>query len=123
MPNAVRTPVVIVAGLAAAAAQDVADAWLDDATGDQAPVRWIDAVLDRLVPEASRVRAARLDVEALLAAVPANSRRGRVDDSHAVLTHHTYPWHTEHGIGWDDQFEDRDHDVPSTYSRASERMS
>jgi hypothetical protein len=51
------------------------------------------------VPAAPRVRAARLDVEVLLAVVPANSRRGRVDNSHAVLTDLTYPWHEEHGVG------------------------
>lgn len=56
-------------------------------------------MLDRLVPIAPRVRAARLDVEALLAMVPPNSRRGRVDDSHAVLTHYLHPWHEEHGVG------------------------
>lgn len=59
------------------------------AAADVDTARRTDAVLDRLVPGAPRVRAARLDVEALLTAVPANSRRGRVDDSHAVLTHHT----------------------------------
>lgn len=69
------------------------------ATADVDTARRTDAVLDRLVPIAPRVRAARLDVEALLAAVPPNSRRGRVDDSHAVLTHFRHPWHEEHGVG------------------------
>ncbi|HET9116569.1 MAG TPA: GTP-binding protein [Pseudonocardiaceae bacterium] len=69
------------------------------AAADLDTARRTDAVLDRLVPLAPRVQATRLDVEALLAAVPANSRRGRVDDAHAVLTHHTHPWHTEHGVG------------------------
>ncbi len=69
------------------------------AAADLDTARRTDAVLDRLVPVAPRVRATRLDVEALLAAVPANSRRGRVDDAHAVLTHHTHPWHTEQGVG------------------------
>lgn len=69
------------------------------AATDVDTARRTDAVLDRLVPVAPQARATQLDVEALLAAVPANSRRGRVDDSHAVLTHHTYPWHTQHGVG------------------------
>ena len=69
------------------------------AAADLDTARRTDAVLDRLVPMAPRVQATRLDVEALLAAVPANSRRGRVDDAHAALTHHTHPWHTEHGVG------------------------
>lgn len=69
------------------------------ATADVHTARRTDAVLDRLVPVAPRARAARLDVEALLAAVPPNSRRGRVDDSHAVLTHYLHPWHEEHGVG------------------------
>lgn len=58
-----------------------------------------DAVLDRLVPIAPRVRATRLDIETLLAAVPPNSRRGRVDDAHARLTHFQHPSHEEHGVG------------------------
>jgi G3E family GTPase len=69
------------------------------AAADLDTARRTDAVLDRLAPMAPRVRATRLDIEALLAAVPANSRRGRVDDAHAVLTHHTHPWNTEHGVG------------------------
>jgi G3E family GTPase len=72
---------------------------LAGAAADLDTARRTDAVLDRLAPMAPRVRATRLDVGALLAAVPANSRRGRVDDAHAVLTHHTHPWHTEHGVG------------------------
>ena len=58
-----------------------------------------DAVLDRLAPIAPRVRASGLDVATLLAAVPSGSRRGRVDDAHAVLTPHDYPEHEEHGVG------------------------
>lgn len=69
------------------------------AAADMDTARRIDAVLDRLVPVAPRTRAARLDVEALLAAVPPNSRRGRVDDSHAVLAHYLHPLHEEHGVG------------------------
>ncbi len=69
------------------------------AAADVDTARRTDAVLDRLVPVAPRVRAARLDVAALLAAVPPNSRRGRVDDSHAVLAHFLHPLHEEHGVG------------------------
>lgn len=69
------------------------------AAADVDTARRTDAVLDRLVPVAPRVRAARLDVEALLAAVPLNSRRGRVDDAHAVLTHFLHPLDEEHGVG------------------------
>lgn len=58
-----------------------------------------DAVLDRLVPAAPRARVAGLDVDALLAAVPSDSRRGRVDDAHAPLTRHEHPEHDEHGVG------------------------
>ncbi|HEX2300176.1 MAG TPA: GTP-binding protein [Pseudonocardiaceae bacterium] len=58
-----------------------------------------DAVLDRLAPIAPRARAAGLDVAALLAAVPSGSRRGRVDDAHAVLAPRDYPQYEEHGVG------------------------
>lgn len=69
------------------------------AAADVDTARRTDAVLDRLAPIAPRVRATRLDIEALLAAVPPNSRRGRVDDSHARLTHFQHPSHEEHGVG------------------------
>lgn len=58
-----------------------------------------DAVLDRLAPAAPRARMAGLDIDALLAAVPSDSRRGRVDDAHAPLTRHEHPEHDEHGVG------------------------
>lgn len=69
------------------------------AAADMDTARRTDAVLDRLVPIAPRVRANRLDVEALLTKLPPNSRRGRVDDAHTVLTHFRHPWHEEHGVG------------------------
>lgn len=66
---------------------------------DVATAQRIDAILDRLVPGAPRVRAAHLDPEALLAAIPEFSRRGKVDDAYAPLTPPFYPMNDEHGVG------------------------
>jgi G3E family GTPase len=73
------------------------------AAPDMETARRTDAVLDRLVPTAPRVRAGRpgapVHIEALLSALPPGSRRGKVDDVHAVLTPREHPRHAEHGIG------------------------
>lgn len=69
------------------------------AAPDVGTAQRIDAVLDRLVPAAPRARLAGLDIGALLAATPSDSRRGRVDDAHAPLTRHEHPEHDEHGVG------------------------
>lgn len=73
------------------------------AAPDVDTARRTDAVLDRLAPIAPRVRAGRpgasVDVEALLSAIPSGSRRGKVDDAHAVLARQEHPRHAEYGVG------------------------
>ncbi|WP_330250422.1 GTP-binding protein [Nocardia sp. NBC_00565] len=81
---------------------DFADAVVAlDNTGDASDRARLAAVLSRLVPEApvAWVRdIAALDVEALLARIPAHSRRGRVFDAHAPLLRGQPPLGTEHGV-------------------------
>ncbi len=58
----------------------------------------LDAVLDRLNPRAPRRDRHALDVPALLAAVPGDARRGRVDDGFGALLHGQPPLEPAHGV-------------------------
>lgn len=69
------------------------------AAPDVATARRTDAVLDRLAPAAPRTRATILDVDALLAAVPATARRGAIDTAHSPLLRGQPPLHSTDGIG------------------------
>lgn len=81
---------------------DFADAVVAlDNTGDADDQARLAAVLSRLVPEApvAWVRdMAQLDVEALIARIPADSRRGRIFDAHAPLLRGQPPLGTEYGV-------------------------
>ena len=57
----------------------------------------LDAVLDRLSPRAPRRHRDTLDVPELLAAIPANARRGRFDDGFGPLLHGQPPLEPAHG--------------------------
>nr|WP_253673613.1 GTP-binding protein [Streptoalloteichus tenebrarius] len=65
------------------------DAWTGARTG---------AVLDRLAPTAPRTRLDRLDPAALLAEVPADARRGEVDDAHAPVLRGQPPLDSDCGV-------------------------
>lgn len=65
---------------------------------DIGTARRTDAVLDRLAPLAPRGRVAGLDIEALLAAVPPEARRGRLDRVHGPLLRGQPSLHAEHGV-------------------------
>jgi G3E family GTPase len=56
------------------------------------------AVLDRLTPHAPRQKLDELDAGALLAAIPASSRRGEVDDGFGSLLHGQPPLEPAHGV-------------------------
>jgi G3E family GTPase len=56
------------------------------------------AVLDRLVPAATRARLDTADLPALVAAVPPSSRRGAVDDAHAPLLRGAPPLEPDCGV-------------------------
>ncbi|WP_238598000.1 CobW family GTP-binding protein [Saccharothrix sp. ALI-22-I] len=58
----------------------------------------VTAALDRLNPPAARQELAHLDVPALLAAIPADSRRGEVDDTFGPLLHGEPPPEPAHGV-------------------------
>ncbi|WP_158839770.1 ribosome hibernation factor-recruiting GTPase MRF [Saccharothrix deserti] len=58
----------------------------------------LDAVLDRLAPLAPRHELNTLDVAALLAAIPTDARRGRVDDGFGPLLHGQPPLEPAHGV-------------------------
>ncbi|CAL9574284.1 putative protein [Actinosynnema sp. ALI-1.44] len=58
----------------------------------------LDAVLDRLSPRAPRRRRDALDVPELLAAIPADARRGRFDDGFGTLLHGQPPLAPAHGV-------------------------
>ncbi|MEU7524187.1 GTP-binding protein [Saccharothrix sp. NPDC042600] len=55
-------------------------------------------MLDRLNPAAARQELAHLDVPALLAAVPADARRGEVDDVLGPVLHGRPPLEPAHGV-------------------------
>jgi G3E family GTPase len=59
----------------------------------------LDAVLDRLSPRAPRRDRHALDVPALLAAIPADARRGRFDDGFGTLLPGQPPLDAAHGVG------------------------
>jgi len=84
-----RTVAQVVVGQA-----EFADAVVVDGTAD--PV--LDAVLDRLNPLAPRRARSGLDVAELLAAVPADARRGRVDDGFDPLVCGRPPLGSAHGV-------------------------
>lgn len=56
------------------------------------------AALDRLNPTAARQELAHLDVAALLAAIPADARRGEVDDVLGPVLHGRTPLEPAHGV-------------------------
>ncbi|MBP2474915.1 G3E family GTPase [Crossiella equi] len=68
----------------------------------EAPDAWTaartDAVLDRLAPLAPRTRLADLDPVRFLARVPANARRGEIDDAHAPLLRGQPPLTEDSGV-------------------------
>jgi G3E family GTPase len=62
------------------------------------PDERVSAVLDRLNPVAARQELAYLDVAALLAAVPADARRGEVDDTFGPVLNGRPPLEPAHGV-------------------------
>ncbi|MBB4683356.1 ribosome hibernation factor-recruiting GTPase MRF [Amycolatopsis jiangsuensis] len=56
------------------------------------------AVLDRVAPSVPRVELGRIDAAGLLAAVPADARRGAVTDLHGALLRGAPPLHPDCGI-------------------------
>lgn len=62
------------------------------------PDERLTAVLDRLNPTAARQELAYLDVPALLAAIPADSRRGEVDDTFGPVLQGEPPLEPAHGV-------------------------
>lgn len=68
------------------------------AAPDVVTARRTDAVLDRLAPLAPRARAGSLDIDVLLAVVPAAARRGALDSVHAPLLRGQPPMHPVDGV-------------------------
>ncbi|ONI91563.1 cobalamin biosynthesis protein CobW [Saccharothrix sp. ALI-22-I] len=62
------------------------------------PDERVSAVLDRLNPTAARQELAHLDVAALLAVIPADARRGEVDDTFGLVLHGQPPSESAHGV-------------------------
>ncbi|GAA3463409.1 hypothetical protein ACFFSW_00740 [Saccharothrix longispora] len=58
----------------------------------------VGAILDRLNSTAARQGLAHLDVPALLAAIPADARRGEVDDTFGSVLHGEPPSESAHGV-------------------------
>ena len=62
------------------------------------PDERVNAVLDRLNPTAARQELAHLDVLTLLTAIPADARRGEVDDTFGPVLHGEPPLEPSHGV-------------------------
>lgn len=79
-------------------ASDPAREPLPDSTPDTVRGPALEAVLDRLNPLAPRQSLSELDATALLAAIPANARRGGFDDGFGSLLHGRPSLTPAHGV-------------------------